>query len=288
MVTTFNPHPTTVREACRARLEGGVPYAGGTDFMVRHAKAVQTGQCPPLIFLEGVREFSGISVLESGLRIGALTTMAELSVDTAIPRLLATACNCVGSPALRNVATIGGNVCTASPAGDSLPALYVLGAKVEICSPEGSRTVPISEFVLGPGRTVLESDELVSAIILPDSGINMFYHRKVSPRVANAITKVSLAVGASVEDQKVEEIRIAYGSVGPTIIRCPEIEAACAGLLLSDLEAAVPALSSMVETAIAPIDDHRSSALYRRSIAANLLAECLETFASSYQRITHD
>jgi len=276
MVNYHNPYPTTVQDACKAKLEGSTPYAGGTDFMVRHANAVRTGQCPPLIFLDGVKEFHGISTSETSVRIGALTTMAELAIHAEIPHLLACACNCVGSPALRNVATIGGNICTASPAGDSLPALYVLNAQVEICSPEGYRLMPVCDFIRGPGQTALEAYELLSAVILPVSNLNVYYHRKVSPRVANAITKVSLAVAATIEDDTVGDMRIAYGSVGPTIIRCPEIEKACTGRSLSGLLTSTPALIDMVETTITPIDDHRSTAIYRRSIAANLLAECIE------------
>jgi len=281
MVNNHDPHPTTAREACNAKREGATPYAGGTDFMVRHAKAVRTGQCPPLIFLDGVKEFHGISTSENTVRIGALTTMAELSIHADIPQLLSRACNCVGSPALRNIATIGGNVCTASPAGDSLPALYVLNAQVEICSPEGCRLIPVCDFITGPGRTALEADELLSAVILPTTEFNKFYHRKVSPRVANAITKVSLAVAATMKNNRVEGIRIAYGSVGPTIIDCPEIGATCIGLSVAELAANSPELMTMVETTVKPIDDHRSSAQYRRSIAANLLAECIKKVTST-------
>jgi len=281
MVNNHNPHPTTAREACNAKREGATPYAGGTDFMVRHALAVRTGKCPSLIFLDGVKDFHGISTTDETVRIGALTTMAELSIHAVIPKLLRVACNCVGSPALRNVATLGGNVCTASPAGDSLPALYVLGAQVEICSPEGNRFMPICNFIKGPGRTALEADELLSAVILPTTEFNKFYHRKVSPRVANAITKVSLAVTATMKSNRVENIRIAYGSVGPTIIDCPEIEAACIGLSVAELAAKTPELMTMVETTVKPIDDHRSSAQYRRSIAANLLAECIKKITST-------
>lgn len=277
MVNKRDPHPATVQEACLAKQAGGTPYAGGTDFMVRHAKAVQRGQCPPPLFIGGVKEFHGISIFDAALRIGALTTMAELSVHAHIPQLLARACNCVGSPALRNVATIGGNICTASPAGDSLPALYVLGAQVEICSPEGTRVMPVCEFITGPGQTVLKANELLSAVILPATELNEFYHRKVSPRVANAITKVSLAVAATIENQYVKTMRIAYGSVGPTIIRCPQIEAACINRSLSEILTTMPELIAMVETTVRPIDDHRSSALYRRFAATNLLAECIQT-----------
>ena len=174
-----------------AKQKGAVPYAGGTDFMIRHAKALQTGQCPPFIFLNQLKELHGISNTDNTdntdntgniVRIGALTTMAALSVNKDIPELLAQACNCLGSPALRTAATLGGNICTASPAGDSLPPLYALGAQVEICSLQGRRLMPISEFISGPGTTALQDDELLSAVILPASEFNEFYHHKVSPR----------------------------------------------------------------------------------------------------------
>ncbi len=263
-----------------AKQKGAVPYAGGTDFMIRHAKALQTGQCPPFIFLNDLNELQGISNPDNTVRIGALATMAALSVNKEIPGLLSQACNCVGSPALRSAATLGGNICTASPAGDSLPPLYALGAQVEICSPAGRRLMPIRDFISGPGTTTLQSDELLSAVILPVNEFNEFYHHKVSPRVANAITKVSLAVAARIENKRIKKIRMAFGSVGPTIICCPQIEAACTGSSLSELLSAVPELKIMVEKTIKPIDDHRSTAQYRRSIAANLLADCIETFGN--------
>ena len=262
-----------------AKLKGAVPYAGGTDFMIRHANALQTGQCPPFIFLNQLKELQGIST-DNTVRIGALTTMAALSVNKDIPELLAQACNCVGSPALRSAATIGGNICTASPAGDSLPPLYALGAQVEICSLQGRRLMPIREFISGPGTTALQEDELLSAVILPVSEFNEFYHHKVSPRVANAVTKASIAVAAHIENKRIKKIRIAFGSVGPTIICCPQIEAACIGSGFPELVSAIPELRIMVEKTVKPIDDHRSTAQYRRSIAANLLVNCIETFGN--------
>ncbi len=142
MVASTDIYPETIEAAAGAKADGGILYAGGTDIMVRHARAVGTGQTVPLVFLNGVDELNGVVRDGSKTRIGTMITMSEIAGHPDIPDLLRRACGTVGSPALRNVATLGGNICTASPAGDSLPALYVLDAIMELRSPMGGDTEP--------------------------------------------------------------------------------------------------------------------------------------------------
>ncbi len=277
MVTEAVTYPTTPTEAAAVKKAGALPYAGGTDLMIHQAENIRNGQCPPMVFLGGVKAFHGITKGNNELRIGPLTTMAELAASAQIPPLLSLACNAMGSPALRNIATLGGNICTASPAGDSLPALYTLDAEVKLVSPDSVRRMPVHRFITGPGKTALEPDELLAAITIPVPAQELFHYRKVSPRVANAITKVSLAVSLAVDDEIVRDIGIAFGAVGPTVIRCSPIEDACIGLPLHRLYRDRARLAAMVRDSVKPIDDLRSTALYREAVAANLFAEFLET-----------
>jgi xanthine dehydrogenase FAD-binding subunit len=280
MVSHVPLHPRTGREAAAAKAAGAVPYAGGTDLMVRRAAARRTGQEPPLVFLDRVATFRGITAVDGVLRIGSLTTMAELCSHPATPGLLTAACTTVGSPALRNAATIGGNICTASPAGDSLPALYALDAEVELCGIDTNRRLPIDRLIIAPGQTALKPDELLAAIIVPAAASDRFYYRKVSPRLANALAKVSLAVTAMMRDQVLLEMRIAFGAVGPTVIRCTEIERQCRNRSLTDVAESARRLADLAAATIRPIDDLRSSAAYRRTVAGNLLETCLHSLCA--------
>lgn len=277
MVTEVVTHPTTPTEAAAVKRAGALPYAGGTDLMIHQAENIRNGQCPLMVFLHDVCAFYGITEENKELRIGPLTTMAELAASTQIPTLLSLACNAMGSPALRNIATLGGNICTASPAGDSLPALYTLDAEVELVSPESVRRMPVNRFITGPGKTALKPDELLAAIAIPITAQERFHYRKVGPRVANAITKVSLAVSLAVDNEIVRDIGIAFGAVGPTVIRCSRIEETCIGLPLDRLYRDWDTLIAMVRDSVKPIDDLRSTVLYREAVATNLFAEFLET-----------
>ena len=173
--------------------------------------------------------------------------------------------------------TIGGNICTASPAADTLPPLYVMAAELEIRSKEDSRRVSPIDFISGPGKTSLKRGEIVYAVRVkkaPEYNFHRF--EKVGQRKALAIAVVSLAATLRVSDSgKVEKARLAWGSVGPTVVTSPEVEEALIGqpLSLAGLQKAV----SLAREAVCPIDDVRASASYRRSVAGNLLWRFLQT-----------
>jgi xanthine dehydrogenase FAD-binding subunit len=280
MVSHLPLHPRSGREAAAAKAAGAEPYAGGTDLMARRAAVLRAGQGPPLVFLDRVATFRGITAVDGALRIGSLTTMAELCRHPATPGLLGAACATVGSPALRNAATLGGNICTASPAGDSLPALYALDAEVELCGVDGDRRLPIGQLITAPGQTTLRPDELLAAVIVPAAPPNRFYYRKVSPRLANALAKVSLAVAATMRNQTMLEMRIAFGAVGPTVIRCNEIEQQCRNRSLADLVDSARQLADLATATVKPINDLRSTADYRRTVAGNLLEAGLHSLCA--------
>jgi len=176
----------------------------------------------------------------------------------------------LGSPLVRNMGTLGGNLVTASPAGDSLPPLVALDAVVELASREGTRRLPVSELLVGPGRTALGAGEIVRAVCIPPPPPGCLQHfEKVGRRAALAIAVASLAaVIARDAAGRVNEARVAVGSLAPTVLRCREGEAFLIGRRL-DRET-LRALGQGIREVISPIDDIRATAAYRRQVAGNL------------------
>jgi xanthine dehydrogenase FAD-binding subunit len=248
-----------------------VPMAGGTDLLVK----VRAGQAVPgcIICLERIPELKGVRDQGGSLWIGAGETHAALLSHPLVREhlpLLTEALAVLGSPLIRNAGTIGGNICTASPAGDSLPSLYVLGAALELASSSGARLVPIADFILGPGKTVLRKEEILKGIRVEKAGRAMCSFEKVGRRQAMSISVVSLAAFFRFSsDGLVSEARLAWGSVGPTVMTSPEAEKVLMGGLLTR-----PSLQEAAERAmqaVQPIDDVMASACYRRTVAGNLL-----------------
>jgi xanthine dehydrogenase small subunit len=260
--------PRTLREALAMRRdeESVVPIAGCTDVYV----SLNFGTVKQTRFMNlwRLKEFRGIERRDGRLRIGALTTYTELIrspiVHRALP-MLAAAAREIGGRQIQHRGTIGGNVANASPAGDTLPVLAAADAVVELTSAGGTREVPFTSFYAGYRQTVARPDELIAAFYIPRlSGTQWF--RKVGTRAAQAISKVVVAGVAG------ERPRLAIGSVAPTVVRLVQTEAALAARV-SVAEAQQAALAE-----IAPIDDLRSTAEYRRRVAANLVAQfCRET-----------
>jgi len=258
--------------------------AGGTDLMV----AVNAGvrRFDSVLALRRVSELHEVTVDHSGtsLRLGAGVTYTRLLADdiVAAAPALAQAARTVGSPPIRNAGTIGGNLATASPAGDTLPVLIALGASVELASTRGRRTVPVAQFLTGVKRTALEPGELIVAVHVPVARGGQEY-RKVGVRNAMVIAVASVAL---VADAAAKSIRVGLGSVGPVPLRAPEAEGWIAervdwGEDRVTLRAADDAATfgAMVAAAAQPIDDHRSTAAYRRHATGVLAARCLRSVA---------
>jgi xanthine dehydrogenase FAD-binding subunit len=270
----------------RQRHPDAQALAGGTDLLVRR-RARPCDAAAPLVALNGIDALHGLSEDEDGLSIGALTSFSALISDARIKArapLLACAARTVGGPAIRNMATIGGNVCTASPAGDSLTPLYLAAALIEMASPHGRRTLPIADFIQGPGRTALRPGELLTRIVLPPS-VSFAHQRfeKVGRRRSLAISVASFCGELRfAADGTVAEARFAWGSVAPTVLRIPALEADLVGRRLDRL--AIRSAASVVRERVAPISDIRASADYRRRVAGNLLTRFLEDGAASGER----
>jgi CO/xanthine dehydrogenase FAD-binding subunit len=242
-----------------------------------------------ILDLTRVPELRDWEVDDGRLRIGAGVTYTRL-IEELGERLpgLAMASRTVGSPQIRNRGTLGGNLGTASPAGDGLPPLYVSDAEVELASPTGTRRVPVAEFVTGPKRQCAREDELIAAVHLPAAeGPQQF--AKIGTRNAMVIAVCSLALAVWPERRAV---RACIGSAGPTPIRADQAEAFIAGVLDEHglwegrgplAPAAVERFGELVAAAAAPIDDVRGSAAYRRH-ALGVLARRTLTWAWEEQR----
>jgi CO/xanthine dehydrogenase FAD-binding subunit len=252
------------------------PIAGGTELMVAHAAGRLNAR--KLISVWGLTELGFIRVGNDCISIGGGVTFGQLRRHAAIAAdfpLLARAASWIGSIANQNRATLAGNIVNGSPAADAPPALLVYDAEIELISQRGSRRLPYSKFHLGYKQSVLEPDELVLGLHLPRRfAKHAQYLRKVGSRKAMAITKVALAGTAIVEDGSVTEIRLAAASVADRPMRMIATENALWGKRLSSetKRAARSALLSEVR----PIDDIRSTAEYRKHVAANLLDEFLD------------
>jgi CO/xanthine dehydrogenase FAD-binding subunit len=244
------------------------PIAGGTELMVQFSAGRLAAR--KLISLWGLPELRRIEETGTEVWVGAGCTYSDLRQHPVIERefpLLARSASWTGSIANQNRGTLGGNIVNASPAADSLPALLVYEAEIELVSARGVRRVPYGEFHTGYKQTVLEKDELVRAIALrPQFGDYFAYSRKVGTRNAQAIAKICLA-GLG----KANDIRLAVGSMGATPLRLHNTEQ-----ILRGGPSTVPEARKALAAEVSPMDDIRSTAAYRLQVAGNLLEEFVE------------
>lgn len=274
--------PANLAEALRLFSdEPGVwrPFAGGTDLMV----LLEAGKLTHTRFVSlwGLPELTGIESHDDQIIIGALTTYSQMQAHAALRAefpLLCEAASWTGAVAIQNRGTLGGNIANASPAADSLPALLVYDAELELISANGSRVVPYNGFHTGYKTSVLRPDEVIKTIRLPRTTAGWRQHsRKVGTRKAQAISKVCLAAIARSENGVVQAIRLAFGSVAPTPLRATATEAVLKGQPINAVTIAAGRAALLNE--LKPIDDVRSTAKYRAQVAANLLVEFLEMLA---------
>jgi xanthine dehydrogenase FAD-binding subunit len=273
--------PRSLDEATEALRSGAVTIlAGGTDLMPQ-SKTGRARFHPTLMNIRRIPELRGISEESGVVRIGALTTVTEL-MESALIRsrlnALWQACDHFASDQLRNAATIGGNICNASPAGDMLIPLLVFDSQVVLASkPKGeivTRTVPLRDFFVAPGRARRAPDELVTTIEVPmpdERFVSAFF--KFGTRPALDISAISIGLGATSADGVLTNVRVAFGAVAPTPIRAPKTEAALEG---RPFIAAIDAALAAADAEINPISDLRASAWYRRELIRNILREMLD------------
>lgn len=250
------------------------PFAGGTDLMV----LLEQGKLAHRRFLSlsHLTKLQGIEVSDSHVTIGTLTTYSKLQRDSVLQSefpLLCKAASETGSVANQNRGTLGGNIANASPAADSPPALLVYDAELELLSKRGARRIPYARFHTGYKQMNIAPQEIISRIRLPHSSKKWRqYYRKVGTRRAQAISKVCFAGIAEMADGKIHDIRIALGSIAPTVLRCVKTEAL---LLKSAGSSRIKDAQEQLAAEMSPVDDFRSNAKYRTRVAQNLLAEFL-------------
>jgi CO/xanthine dehydrogenase FAD-binding subunit len=253
-------------------------FAGGTDLMV----LLEAGKLLRRRFLDlwKLDELRGIAPSADAVTIGALSTYTDLLRDPVIAAefpLVTAAARETGAVAIQNRGTIGGNIANASPAADLPPALLVYGATLEIGSSRGRRTVSYDSFHLGYKKMDLAADELILSITLPrpsrGAPQTRSTYRKVGTRRAQAISKLCFAAAVEMDRDTVADVRIALGSVAPTVVRARAAEGAIRHQRLTP--ETIAAARAALSADISPIDDIRSTADYRLRVAGNLLEEFL-------------
>ena len=266
--------PLTLAELwkCFAENPQALLYAGGTDLLVN----MRNGNIDPpaLICLERLQELKGVEELPTGVRVGACTTLADLLGHSLMQKhflVLIKALQVLGSPLIRQMGTIGGNICNASPAGDTLPPLYILQAQVELRTATAYRTLPISEFICGLRQTQLQPGEIVSAIIMKkSSAYNIQHFEKVGLRKSLACSIVSMAALMRLSPEGIiESARFAWGSIGPAVVTSTAVEELLIGKKIT--AATLETAAAVIRQTVSPIDDVRAEAAYRRDVCGNLL-----------------
>ncbi len=272
--------PRTAAEAVKsyAKLPSALPLAGGTDLMVGWNMGQMNGRS--VLDLSRVSEWKKIKVVSDGVDLGSLVTHSEIQAHPILRKrfpLLVAACATVGAAQIQNRGTIGGNIANASPAGDTFPALAVYEATVRALGPDGRRGVPMSEIFAGVKKTTLKPGELIEAVFLPfpDKTPARGVFRKVGTRAAQAISKTMFAgLIWTAKNGTVEDARLAFGSLAPTVKRLYAAEAFLKGRKLD--ENTINAAAELMTNDVSPIDDIRSTREYRLVVSRNLLIAFLK------------
>jgi CO/xanthine dehydrogenase FAD-binding subunit len=256
------------------------PFAGGTDLMVQLAAGTLTHR--QFVNVWGLHELRQVTVADDAVTIGALTTFSDVQKHELLGAefpLLGRAAADTGGIANQNRGTIAGNIANASPAADTPPALIAYDAELELASTRGRRHVAYERFHSGYKKMDLAPDELIAAVRLPRRNGWTQHYRKVGARRAQAISKVCIAAAARVDQGRIAEVRLAFGSVAPTVVRAAHAEAALTGRV-PDRDTIGAALDALHRD-LTPIDDIRSTAAYRSAVAANLLREFLASLSTA-------
>ena len=265
--------PTEVEAAVAllAGEEGARVLSGGTDLLVQ--MRLGAGAPPLFVDVKRIPRLTAVALGADGLRIGAAVPAAQIYEDESIRSLwpgLAEATDLIGSTQIQGRATWSGNLCNASPAADSVPALIACGAIAVVAGPSGERRVAVEDFTTGPGRTVLERGEFVVEFEVPAPATHASdAYQRLIPRTEMDIAVVGAGVALELDDGgTVTSARVALGAVAPTAIRVAAAESALVGSRLDD--AALDAAAAASSEAANPIDDKRGTVAYRKKIAGVL------------------
>jgi CO/xanthine dehydrogenase FAD-binding subunit len=261
--------PSNLADALKLLAEQTlIPYAGGSDLMVSEDKN------RPFLFLHRIPELKRFEDDGQTCFIGAGLTYTELLSNARTPALLRTAIASIAAPALRNTATIGGNVANASPKGDAALALTVTDATVHLAGANGKRQVPLRSFYLGRGQTVRQPDELLVGFSVPRQWLDGYRFEKAGGRAALAISRVSFAGLYAEKDGRVAHLAIAFGAVEDTIVCHPEMDARLIGKTVPEAQQLVDGYVADYAAILNPIQG-RVSAEYRKQVCINFLRDFL-------------
>ncbi len=264
--------PDTLREALAIRArEKVIPYAGGTDLMIEADPEAS------YLFLADVGEMKTLEVVDGMLEIGAAATYTQALDSAAVPEILKEAVRTIAAPAIRNAGTMGGNVANGSPKADSALIFAVTDSTLVLSSEKGNRQVPIAEFYLDRGKTVLREDELLTKIVMPLANVRDYYYHKIGARGALAIARVSFAGLMRIEGGSIRHAATAFGAVAGTIIRRADIDGMLIGRTLEEARKIRGDYVAAMDEAIQPIRG-RTSAEYRKKVLMNLIDDFLNKY----------
>ncbi len=294
-INTHNTHilhafkyyaPSSVADAVNLLQRHGEEasvLAGGTDLIPKMKEALL--RPTHVVSLKRIPELAGVREEAKWIRIGALTRLRDIErsiiVTEKLP-LLHEAVTSIGSVQIRNMATVGGNLCNASPAADSAQALIALGAKAKIAGPSGEREIELESFFTGPGRTVLGRGELLTSLTVPYSEEGRRGAFIKLGRTSLDLATVSIAVSAKMKKETVESIRIVVGAVAPTPLRLRSVEQQIAKKKLT--VETIEKVSKLVSESINPITDIRGTAEYRRLASKGIAMEALTRILEDSRR----
>jgi carbon-monoxide dehydrogenase medium subunit len=271
-------NPQTIAKALSLQSKTSIFIAGGTDLGVLLFDFISKPE--GFIDITGIKDLCGIRSTRNEIIIGACTGIDEIASNTDIPVCLAAGASSIGSPQIRNMATIGGNICNASPCGDTLTPLIVLDADFVVAGLDGEKTLKACDFFLGPKKTILKEKELLKEIRFSDrklKGKSSF--RMIGKRNGQAISQVNAAVWIDIQNGIIKEICIAAGAVAPVPLRLSGTEQAVTGLSLNADTLRI--LKSTADNEIKPISDVRATDNYRRILVGAMLEEMLSEIMNS-------
>ncbi len=263
--------PDTLEEALEIMdREDVIPLAGGSDLMVSgfNGTGVDPTFSKPVMIISNLKELKGITQREDGsVVIGALSTSREIHTSELVHPLIRDAASRMGAIALRNSATIGGNIGNASPKGDTPQPLILLDSRVVLSSVNGTREMPVDEFIIAAKKTKREKNELITAVIVPPSHFTHIFFHKIGMRRSNAISKLTLSCAAEIRDGVVVDFRASSGAAGPKVARSRDAEMILIGKRVEELPLVKEEFLDAWNNVISP----HAMAEYRRNSTRRML-----------------
>lgn len=252
-------------------------FAGGTDLMVEHLRGSNliAKFDRPVLFINYLDELKGIKEDENNIVIGALTTFDEIIKSHLTPQVLKESASGIAGPPIRNIATIGGNICNASPSADSLPSLYAMDSILRLKNKDSQRDIKIKDFITGVGKTIIKDNEILTHIIIPKKDYEYSFYKKIGTRKANALSKLAICALALKENDKYR-FKISFCTLGTTITRDESIEEKFIVSNINEWKNNINLIQEAYSNIMKPRDSARSTALYRKKCALNLIKYFIE------------